>query len=157
MPSFRKSGLPKHWKELIKAMTGPKPMNPIFRNFLKAHEPVDIMSEVNWKLWEYSENRQAKAVEDRQGDQSSEEPPQPKRPIVGEQQVFDDEVDYGNSDGQDSNEPDEEAEKTNGPQQQEHDYSYSTYSESYGEVDLRPNTRLTENDQAQLEAQVDSD
>ena len=44
MPSFRNTE-PKHWKELMKNMAGRKPMNPIFRNFLKICEDVDFEDE----------------------------------------------------------------------------------------------------------------
>ena len=88
-------------------MAGSKPMNPIFRNFLKIHEEVDVRNESKWKLWEFSVE-----VPDRQNDQSNEGPPQPKRPIVVEREVTDDEVDYGDPEESDSIEPDEEAGKT---------------------------------------------
>ena len=84
MPSFQKTGLPRCWKELITAMRGPKPTNPIFRNFFKVHEKVDVKNETTWKLWEFSV-----APPSHRDDQSSREeaPPRPKRPIVVEREV----------------------------------------------------------------------
>ena len=42
LPSFNRSGQPGDWKDLMKFLNGPKPMNPIFKSFLKTHDPVYV-------------------------------------------------------------------------------------------------------------------
>ena len=72
--------------------------------------------------------------------------------------MTDDEVDYGNPETSDSNEPEAEKPDENHRDKYAHqdEYSYSPYSDSCEEVDLRSNTRLTENDQAHVEADLRS-
>ena len=128
----------------MKFMSGPKPMNLIFKSFLRMHEPVDVENEDLWKLWYYS-------VASYQKGQSSQEPSEPKRPIGEEEPIFEDGVDYGNSD--------EEDEDLAG--EQDTDYSCTTWSETSRstEVVLRsnePRVTLTENER-QLIEEVDND
>ena len=82
LPSFKRSGQPGDWKDLMKTMSGSKPMNPRFKSFLKTQEPVDVENEERWKLWCYS-------VPTYQRGQSSQ---------AEEEATFEDGVDYGNPD-----------------------------------------------------------
>ena len=70
LPSFRRSGQPGDWKNLMEFLNGPEPMNPIFKGFLKTHEPVDVKDEEHWKLWCYSVD----AYQRGQSSQAEEEP-----------------------------------------------------------------------------------
>ena len=79
-------------------MNGPRPINPIFKNFLKIHEPVDVKNEERWKTW-YPSSETANTPSEEEADdiQKMDLPHnqfKPIRKIIN--QGDDKEVDYGN-------------------------------------------------------------
>ena len=102
LPSFRRSGPSGDWKNLMEFLNGPEPMNPIFKGFLRTHEPVDVKNEERWKLWCYS-------VDAYQRGQPSQ---------AEEESAAEDGEDYGN--------PDEDSVEE---QSSEYSYMSNTWSE----------------------------
>ena len=105
MKSFKKGGDQKPWTELILKMNGPRPINPIFKNFLTINEPVDVRNEEGWKTW-YPPSETVN--EDQADDVQKLDLPhnhfKPIRKIVN--QGDDNGVDYGNDSDSTETEPD---------------------------------------------------
>ena len=153
MKSFKKTGDSKHWADFILKMNGPRPINPIFRNFLKVHEPVDVKDEERWKTWYPSSETANTPTEEEVDDVQHMHLPhnkfKPTRKIVNQREDDeDDKVDYGDGSGSsesatETEEPQQKPAVTKEPEVKPAPEAKSEYSYSYEELeqDARPQSK----------------